>query len=47
MNYKMSKALEKSKKSIILLIVLWVVLSIVLVSPITVSIVEATVDRCF
>ena len=47
MNYKMRKALENSKKSIILIIILWVLGSIVLVSPIAVSAVEATDDRIF
>ena len=45
MNYKMRKALEKSKKSIVLIIILWVVVSIVLVSPMAISAVDATVNR--
>jgi len=45
MNYKMSKALKNSKKAIILVIILWVVVSIVLVSPMAVSAVDATVNR--
>lgn len=45
MNYKVKNALNKSKNALIVVIVLWVILSIVLVSPITVSIVEATVNR--
>lgn len=45
MNYKMRKALENSKKSIVLVIILWVVISIVLVSPMAVSTVDATVNR--
>ncbi len=47
MNYKVKSALEKSKKALILVVILWVVLSIVLVSPIAVSIVEATENRSF
>ena len=47
MNYKMRKALENSKKSIFLVIILWVIGSIVLVSPIAVSVVDATVNRSF
>ena len=47
MNYKMKSALSKSKKALILVVILWVVLSIVFVSPIAVSMVEATEDRSF
>ena len=47
MNYKMKSALSKSKKALILVAILWVVLSIVLVSPIAISAVDATVDRSF
>ena len=47
MNYKMKSALSKSKKALIIVAILWVVLSIVLVSPVAVSIVEATEDRSF
>lgn len=47
MNYKIEKTLKKSKNVFIVVLVLWVILSIVLVSPLTVSIVEATVDRNF
>ena len=47
MNYKMRKALENSRKTIILVIILWVLGSIVLVSPIAVSAVDATVNRSF
>ena len=47
MNYKMRKALDNSKKSIVLVIILWVLGSIVLVSPIAVSAVDAKVDRSF
>ncbi len=47
MNYKIEKTLKKSKMVFIVVAVLWVILSIVLVSPITVSIVEATTNRYF
>ena len=47
MSYKMKKALENSKKSIILVIILWILGSIVLVSPMAVSTVDATVNRSF
>lgn len=47
MNYKIEKTLKKSKTVFIVVIVLWVILSIVLVSPIAVSIVEATTNRYF
>jgi len=47
MNYKVRKALDNSKKSIILVLILWVLGSIVLVSPMAVSAVDATVDRSF
>lgn len=38
MNYKVSKTLKDNRKSIIIIIVLWVILSIVLVAPIGYSI---------
>lgn len=41
MNYKIENTLKKSKNVLIVIVVLWILLSIVLVSPITVSIVEA------
>ena len=47
MSYKMKKALENSRKSIILVIILWILGSIVLVSPMAVSAVDATVNRSF
>lgn len=47
MNYKLKSAIGKSRKAMIILLILWVILSIVLVSSITVSIVEATVNRSF
>ena len=45
MNYKVRKALDNSKKSIILVLILWVLGSIVLVSPMATSAVDATVNR--
>ena len=47
MNYKIKSALNKSKKALIIFAILWVILSIVLVSSIAVSIVEATENRSF
>lgn len=47
MNYKIEKTLKKSKSLFIIVIVLWILLSIVLVSPITVSIVQATENGLF
>lgn len=47
MNYKVKNAISKNKNALIIVAILWVILSIVLVSPITVSIVEATVNRSF
>lgn len=45
MNYKIEKALKNSKKALILVIILWILVSIVLVSPMTISAVDATVNR--
>ena len=47
MNYKIERTLKKSKNVIIIVAVLWVLLSIVLVSSITVSIVETTENGIF
>ena len=47
MNYKIERTLKKSKNVIIIVAVLWVLLSIVLVSPIAVSMVEATENGVF
>ncbi len=47
MNYKLKNAVSKSKNALIIVVILWITLSIVLVSPITVSIVEATVNGVF
>ena len=45
MNYKIKHTLKKSKNIFILFIILWVVLSIVFVSPVSVSIVDANAER--
>lgn len=45
MNYKVESAIKKSGKALIVIGILWVVLSIVLVSSITVGAVEATENR--
>lgn len=42
--YKIKNALKKSKKVFIMVLILWIVLSIVFVAPITVSSVEAKID---
>ena len=47
MGYKFRKTLKDNKKSIIIIAVLWVILSIVLVAPISYSIGEATKGRFF
>ena len=47
MGYKFRKTLKDNKKSIIIIVVLWVILSIVLVAPISYSIGEATNGRFF
>ncbi len=47
MNYKIERTLKKSKNVFIVIAVLWVLLSIVLVSPVTVSIVQATENGVF
>ena len=47
MNYKVKKTLKDNKKSIIVIGVLWIILSIILVSPIAYSIVEATDNGVF
>jgi hypothetical protein len=47
MNYKVEGALKRSKKSFIIILILWVVLAIVLVMPVNYSIVNATVDGHF
>jgi len=45
MNYKINKALKNSRKAMILVIILWILGSIVLVSPMTISAVDATANR--
>ena len=47
MGYKLNKALKDSKKSIIIIAVLWVILSIVFVAPISYSIGEASKSGAF
>ena len=47
MNYKVEKALKDNKISLIVIAVLWIVLTIILVSPIAYSIVEATDNGIF
>ena len=45
MNYKLKGAINRSKKSIIVFLILWICFSIVLVSSVTVAIVEASAVR--
>lgn len=47
MNNKMKKTLNDNKKNMIIIGVLWIVLTIILVSPIAYSIAEATVNGIF
>ena len=47
MNYKVSKALKANKKSLIIILVLWVILSIVLVAPLGYSIGVASQSGTF
>lgn len=47
MGYKMQGAVRKNKKNFIIFIILWVILSIVLVMPISYSIVNAQVNGTF
>ena len=47
MNYKVQKTLKDNKKSLILIAILWVIFTIILVSPIAYSIVEATNNGIF
>lgn len=42
--YKIKHALQKSKKVFIMVLILWIVLSIVLIAPITVGLVESRQD---
>ena len=41
MNYKIEKALKRSTVPFIIMVVLWIILTIVLIAPVTVSIVES------
>ena len=47
MNYKVSKALKANRKSLIVIVVLWVILSIVLVAPLGYSIGVASQSGTF
>ena len=47
MNYKVRKTLKDNRKSMILIGVLWIILTIILVSPIAKSIVDATDNGVF
>ena len=47
MNYKVKKTLKDNKTSMILIGVLWIILTIILVSPIAKSIVDATDNGVF
>ena len=44
---KMQKAFEKNKKYLILFLVLWIVLEIVLIAPMSVAIAESAVQGKF
>lgn len=47
MNYKVEGAIRRNKNNFIIFIVLWLILAIVLVMPISFSIVNATIDGVF
>ena len=47
MNYKVKKTLKDNKKNMILIGVLWIILTIILISPIAYSIVNATNNGIF
>lgn len=47
MNYKVKKTLKDNRKSMIVIGVLWIILTIILVSPIAKSIVDATDNGVF
>ena len=47
MSYKVKKTLKDNKTSLIIIVVLWVILTIILVSPIAYSIAEATSNGIF
>ncbi len=45
MNYKVKKAMKANKASLVIIAVLWLILTVVLVSPIAYSIAEAKADN--
>ncbi|MCI8482327.1 MAG: hypothetical protein HFJ27_04565 [Clostridia bacterium] len=47
MNYKVEGALRRNKKNFIIFLILWIILAIVLVMPISYSITKATIDGQF
>ena len=47
MNYKVEGAIRRNKKNFVIFIVLWLILAIVLVMPISYSIANATIDGVF
>lgn len=47
MNYKVEGAIRRNKKNFIIFIILWIILAIVFVMPISYSIANATVDGHF
>ena len=47
MNYKIEKALKKSKMPFIIMIAVWIALTVLLIAPITVSIVETNNSNDF
>lgn len=47
MNYKIERAIEKTKKYMIIYIILWILLAIVFVVPVTNAMVTATIDSNF
>lgn len=47
MGYKLNKALKKSKTSLIIALVLWVIITIVLVSPISYAVARSMINNKF
>lgn len=47
MNYKIEKALKKSKMPFIIMVAVWITLTVLLIAPITVSIVESNNSNDF
>ena len=45
MGYKLNKALKKSKTSLIIALVLWVIITIVLVSPISYAVARSMINN--